>query len=211
MLKTANLAIVQERHRLARDLHDSVTQSLYGIALAAQSALWLLNKGIVNEKVQGYVEYAHTSSKGALTEMREQLYRLHPTALNEDLLEALRQHCDLLRTQHNLIINLKTKLDVPLSDNYRNSLYYIAREALWNVVKHANATQVSISLLKEEQKIVFVVEDNGVGFDLRRITQVDRRGLKNIKERTARLGGKFIVNSEPGQGTALKIQLPIVE
>jgi PAS domain S-box-containing protein len=201
------LAIEQERHRLARELHDSVTQSLHGIGLAAQTSLKLLGQD-ADSRVRYPIERIYTMSRTALTEMREQLYHLHPTVLNEDLVEALTQYCNELRRQHILAIEFTANLKEILSIEQRDTLYYIAREALWNIVKHAKATRVSIVLTSERKKSILSIKDDGVGFIPSDFTGGITMGLRNMEERAKLLGGDFELQSTPGHGTQLMVRIP---
>jgi len=202
------LAIEQERHRLARELHDSVTQSLYSMGLAAQAALRLLSQNVDSE-VRYPLEHIHKLSQIALTEMREQLYDLHPTVLDEGLVTALAQHCNMLSRHYSLEIEFKADLDSSLSIYHPQTLYYLAKEALWNIVKHANATHVNIVMTSESDQIVVSIEDDGVGFDPSAFTEGETMGLRNMKERTELLGGTFELQSKPGQGTRLTVRIPV--
>jgi signal transduction histidine kinase len=207
--RNRQLAVTQERQRLARALHDSVTQSLYSAGLAAQAALKILGQNADN-RVHTHLEHIHTLSRTALMEIREQLYHLHPTVLNkEDLVEALHQHCLLLSQQYNLAIEFKAGLASSLSLLQRDALYYIAREALWNIVKHANARQVHLTLASEGDHVVLSVADDGVGFDLTTMPQAETMGLRGISERAKLLGGVFELQSEPARGTQLLVRIPI--
>lgn len=204
--RNRQLAIEQERHRLARELHDSVTQSLYSIGLTAQASLRLLAQN--DRGIEGPIKYIHTLSQTALTEMREQLYQLHPTVLNEDLVEALTQHCNMLSKQYNLAIEFKAELEISLSLSQRDTLYSIAREALWNIIKHAKASRVNISLNKENNQVILAVVDNGVGFESSTLED-ETMGLRSMKERARLLGGVFEVQSTPGRGTHLTTRFPL--
>lgn len=207
--RNRQLAITQERHRLARALHDSVTQSLYSTGLAAEAALKILGQDADN-RVQTALEHIHTLSQTALTEIREQLYHLHPTVLNkEDLVEALNQHCYLLTQQHKLAIDFKAGLASSLSLLQRDELYYIAREALWNIVKHANARHVHLTLTSEGDHVVLSVADDGVGFDLTAMTQAETMGLRGMSERARLLDGVFELQSDPAHGTQLIVRIPV--
>ncbi len=206
-VRNRQLAIEQERHRLARELHDSVTQSLYSIGLAVQASLRLLGPD-TDSRVREPLKHVHTLAQTALTEMREQLYQLHPTVLNEDLVETLTQHCHMLGKQYSLDIKFRANLEATLSINQRDTFYYIAREALWNIIKHANARQVKIALTRENDQLVMTVEDDGVGFDPSILTG-DTMGLRNMKERVKLLKGTFELQSKPGQGTRLTVRIPV--
>ncbi|MCB0191128.1 MAG: PAS domain S-box protein [Anaerolineae bacterium] len=203
------LAIQQERQRLARGLHDSVTQSIYSIGLAAETALKFLDDD-TDVKSRGPIEYIHALSKSGLTEMREQLYRLHPAPLREkDLVSALAEHCEQLSHQYELIIDFQANLMTPLTLVQQDELYYIARETLWNVIKHAHATRAELLLTQENSDILLSVKDNGAGFDLILFEQTETFGLRSVIERAELLNGYVIPQSQPGQGTHIMVRIPV--
>lgn len=205
--RNRQLAIEQERHRLARELHDSVTQSLYGIGLAAQASLRLLGHE-ADSKVREPLEYIHTLSQTALAEIREQITNLHPTTLaNKGLVEVITQDCQLLREKYRLAIEFKTAPEPPLSIQQRRNLYYIVREALWNIVKYAEATHVYIALEQDQDKLLLLIEDDGVGFDLSLFAEKEATGLRSMQERAEQLGGVFELCSAPGQGTQIAVRI----
>lgn len=203
------LIIQQERDRLARELHDSVTQSLYTIGLATQTILRQLDQP-GNVSIHDQLNYIHTLSRTALTEMREHLYRLDSTILvDKNLNEIIAGHCDLLSTKHALTIEFKPSDTVlSLSLSQQEALYYIAREALWNVVKHASATQVKVSLTEKNGKTILSIIDNGIGFDRSAVDTAKAMGLRSITERAKLLGAILDLYTRPGQGTRLTIQMP---
>ncbi|MCB9109258.1 MAG: PAS domain S-box protein [Anaerolineales bacterium] len=207
--RNQQLAIQQERHHLARGLHDSVTQSIYSIGLAAETALKFLGDGS-DHKSRQPIEYIRSLSKTSLTEMREHLYRLHPAPLQEkELVSALQDHCDQLANQYELEINFKTNLVAPLTLDQQDGLYYIAREALWNVIKHAEAHRVEMTLTQDSNDIILSIEDDGIGFDLAALNQNETMGLRSIYERADLLNGYAIPQSKPGHGTRLVITIPV--
>jgi PAS domain S-box-containing protein len=206
--KNHELAITQERHRLARDLHDSVTQSLYSIGLAAQALTRLINQSEFG-RVSGPVEHIHALSQGALAEMRDHLHHLCSAEItNEGFVEAVKKYCDGINNRHNLVIDFYPRTDVPLVLEQQNALYLIAREALWNVVKHANATRLKIDLTGVDGQLVLKIEDDGVGFDVTDSASCEALGLKTMKDRAAQLGGTLQVDSEQGRGTCITVQIP---
>ncbi|MCB0164969.1 MAG: PAS domain S-box protein [Anaerolineae bacterium] len=207
--RNQQLAIQQERHHLARGLHDSVTQSIYSIGLAAETALKYLDDPS-DHKTRQPIEYIRSLSKTGLTEMREHLYRLHPAPLQEkDLVSALREHCAQLAIQYELEINFQANLAASLTLNQQDGLYYMAREALWNVIKHAEAQRVEIKLTQESNDIILSIEDDGIGFDLAGLNQNKTMGLRSIYERADLLNGYAIPQSKPGQGARLVITIPV--
>jgi signal transduction histidine kinase len=204
------LAIEQERQRLAREIHDSMGQSLYSIALAAQTSLRLLNEPQAGGRVGDCIEYILSLSKTTLAETREQLYNLQPTALSDaGLAQALAQHCETLGERYSLTIDFTACQEPSLSICQQEALYRIAREALWNVIKHADATHVAVWLTAENGQAILSVKDNGAGFDQSVFSEGEMMGLRNMEERAKLLGGAFHLQSRPGQGTQITVQIPI--
>lgn len=204
------LVAQEERQRLARDLHDTVTQSLYSIGMAAQTSLKLLRQADTDGGALGPIEHILSLSQSALTDMREQLSGLHPTTLSEKgLIEALAEHCQVLRTRYLLSIAFVADPEPPLSIVKMEALYYVAREALANVVKYAGSSQVEVSLTAEDDQVTLSVLDDGAGFDPSILGRGEMVGLRTMKERTELLGGVFELRSEPGQGTRVLARMPV--
>jgi GAF domain-containing protein/anti-sigma regulatory factor (Ser/Thr protein kinase) len=203
------LAAEQERQRLARELHDTVTQSLYSIGMAAQTSRKLLRQADIDSRATDPIDHILALSQTTLAEMRERIYDLHPTSLaDRGLIEALTQYCDTLRTQYLLLIEFKPDLERPLSMTRQEALYFIAREALWNVVKYAGATHVGVSLTVENNQAVLSVVDDGTGFDPSVFVREETMGLRNMKQRAELMGGTFELESRPGQGTRITARIP---
>jgi signal transduction histidine kinase len=204
------LAVERERERLARELHDSMGQSLYSIALAAQTSLRLLNEPQAGNRVRDCTEYILSLSKTTLAETREQLYALHPTALSDiGLAKALARHCGTLGDRYSLMVDFELGQEPSLSIYQQESLYRIAREALWNIVKHADATHAVISLTAENGQVILSIKDDGIGFDRSALSEEQMMGLRNMEERAKLLGGAFQLQSRPGRGTHITVQIPI--
>ena len=201
------MATLEERNRLARELHDSVSQSLYGIALGARTARALLRRD--PEKVAEPLDYVLSLAEAGLTEMRALIFELRPELLeNEGLTVALMSQLFSLETRHN--IQVKTELcDEPaVSLSVKEMLYRIAREALHNTVKHAQATQIDFRLLCEAEHIVMEIADNGVGFDTRAAFP-GHLGLQSMRERAAQISSTFAIESVPDQGTRITLHVPL--
>jgi signal transduction histidine kinase len=206
--RNRQLAVEQERQRLARDLHDSVTQSLYSIRLAAQASLRLLHQDI-DGRIREAIEHIQVLSQTALIEMRIRIYDLNPTNQTaEGLIRALAHYCDVLRDQYSLTIDFIVGPEPSLSIYQREILYGIAKEALWNVVKHARATPVGVELRRKKNQLALSIIDNGVGFDPLFI-RAEAIGLRSMEERAKLLGGNFELQSQPGQGTRLIVRITI--
>jgi PAS domain S-box-containing protein len=140
------LAVEQERHRLARELHDSVSQALYSIGLAAESSLRRMDQA-VDPQIRTRIEHIHQLSRNTLTEIRERLHGLYPTVIDRlGLMGALKQFGDVLTRRYSVVVEFLPCLEPKISAHHKEELYYIAREALWNAVKHANATQVIVEI-----------------------------------------------------------------
>jgi signal transduction histidine kinase len=201
--------VEQERHRLARELHDAVIPSLYSIGLAAQTSLRLLN-GTQANGVQEMLAQIRAVAQTALLEMREQLYDLHPTALSEKGLAAsLAQHCETLQSQHGLAIDFTARRVPLLSACQREAMYYVAREALWNIVRHANASRVEVSLVRQNGHLVLRVADDGGGFDASILARHESVGLRDMKERLALVSGCLELESTLGMGTQVTARIPL--
>ena len=223
------MAVLHERQRLARDLHDSVTQLVFSITLVAQSLApaWRRDPAEGEKRVNRLLEL----SQGALAEMRTLLFELRSTdppplptetgvrlpgvaRLRRDgLVKALEKHISLM--VHNAApIHLESSGYRPHSLEYEVALFRIAQEALNNVVKHAQATQVTIRLYEEDEAVCLTVEDDGVGFDAAQVengrsgTTKGGFGLHTMQERAQALNGQVIVQSDAGQGTAVTVCLP---
>jgi signal transduction histidine kinase len=207
-VENRRLAIEQERQRLARELHDSVTQSLYSIGMVAQASLRLLQQG-QESRLSESIHYIHQLSQMALAEMRERVYDLHPTVLKDkDLVETLKGYCDMLSTQYGLTIDFMATKGLKFSVYQRENLYYIAREALWNVVKHAGPTRVKVQLEKKTDQIVLSIVDQGPGFALPAAQRSEMMGLRSMEERAKLLRGSFKIHSEAETGTQIIVQIP---
>jgi signal transduction histidine kinase len=178
--------------------------------MAAQTSLKLLRQADPDQKALNAIEHILTLSQTTLSEMRERLYDLHPTALaDRGLIEALTQHCDMLRTQYLLPIAFKADPEPLLSMIQQETLYYIAREALWNVIKYAGAMRVEITLAVEDNQIILCVVDDGTGFDPSVYIREETIGLRNMRQRAELLGGTFDLESKPGHGTRVMVRIPI--
>ena len=203
------LAVEGERQRLARELHDSATQALYSISLAAETSLNTLGQAGVNGKLVGPITHIHSLSQSTLVEMQEQLEGLHsPVVAKTGLAEALVQHCDLLRGQYALSIIIMAGPGPPFSGCRRNGHFYMAKEALWNVVKHAEATRVDIVLARGNDHLPLSGVDDGVGFDPLIFSKEGAVGLGNMEDRARETGGRFALQSRPGYGTRVTARIP---
>lgn len=197
------VAVSEERGRIARDLHDSVTQTLYSASLIAEALprVWDRNPAEVKPNLTALLRLI----RGALAEMRTLLFELRPVALEEaSLSRLLHQQADLLtgRTQTPVEVTVQGETDVPAE--VKIALYRIAQEAFNNIIKHARATQVAATLRNLPDEVILTIEDNGRGFDPGSVS-AGRMGLHIMHERARRIGADLAVESKPGRGTEISV------
>jgi signal transduction histidine kinase len=201
--RSRELSIVSERNRLARDLHDNVTQRLFGVKLAAESALTLLDR---DPRAAG-VELKRVSdlARGAMEELRAVVFELRPASLEaEGLATVLRKHVEVLRRVTGQAIDLHV-CEVPrLGAARATQVLRIAQEALGNALRHADASRIEVRL----NATSLTVSDDGVGFDPEGPeVRGQRLGLTSMEERAAEVGGVLTVRSERGLGTTVELLL----
>ncbi|MCL4861028.1 MAG: PAS domain S-box protein [Caldilineaceae bacterium] len=201
------LAAVEERQRLARELHDSVSQALYGIALGARTARVQLERD--PSKAFAPTDYVLQLAEAGLAEMRALIFELRPESLaQEGLVAALTKQADSLRARHQIEVQTGFGPEPDVALDIKEALYRIAQEATHNIVKHAHASRVDVRLSEEDGALVLEVQDNGRGFD----TGADfpgHLGLKSMRERAIRLGGSLTIDSAPGQGSLVRARMPL--
>lgn len=206
--KERAVAVLEERNRLARELHDSVTQTLFSLSLNLEAAAGLLERK--PEKAAALVIRSSEMAAEALAEMRSLIFELRPAALQEKgLANALANHVNLFRRRHNINVNLSLEGEERLPADVEFCLYRVAQEALNNVAKHARATEVFVSLSVHPDEATLIVEDNGVGFDPGAPRSGQSFGLVGMKERVAEQGGTLQVESQPGRGTKVTARIPL--
>lgn len=203
------LAVVEERQRLARELHDSVTQSLYSVSLLAETGQRSLRSGDLAQAEQRLNRLGEVAQQ-ALQEMRLLVYELRPAALNQEgLVGALQQRLDAVEGRagiesHLLVEGETIDLPAPVEAN----LYRIAQEALNNALKHAEASEVTVRIQAGKKEVTLEVTDNGRGFDVDAVQAESGIGLHSMRERAERLQGTFSVASIDQAGTMVKVSLP---
>ncbi|MGE5617679.1 MAG: sensor histidine kinase [Sphingomonadaceae bacterium] len=201
------LAVMEERQRLARELHDSVTQSLYSTTLYAEAAAELLRAG-QTEKAMDRLRELRETAQEALREMRLLIFELLPPVLEKDgLVAALQARLEAVEVRGGLQADLRVEGAGRLPPALERELYRIAQEALNNVLKHARARHVTVLLRLGEGSVCLEVKDDGVGFDPEAVWDRGGLGLKGMRERAQRLGGEFRVDSAPGGGCRVSVEL----
>lgn len=195
-----------ERARLARELHDSVAQALYGITLGAKTARATLDRDPVRTRES--LEYTIRLAEGGVSEMKALLFSLRPDALEEGgLVAALAQTAHALEARHGLTVHADTPEEPALAPHAQAAAYRVAQEALHNVVKHARAREVWLSLREEGGTVRLSVRDDGRGFDPAALPG-GTLGQRSMRERAREAGGELTVQSGPGAGTAVTLTLP---
>ena len=205
--RAQSAAALEERQHLARELHDSVSQALYGITLGSDAALTLLERDPA--RVAEPLQYVRSLAEAGLAEMRALIFELRPESLeNEGLVAALEKQAASLRARHEVEVHvsLAGEPDVPLEA--KEMLYRVAQEALHNTVKHARASVVELKLERDADGITLEIGDDGAGFDPSG-SFPGHLGLKSMRERAERLGGWLEVESGTGEGTRIRARVPM--
>lgn len=198
---TINLIIAEERNRMARELHDSISQGIHGIIYSAHSLKQQLpQEDNITEKI---LEHLLTTAETTLNELRAMILELKPSLLKErGLFEALKLHCDLFAQR------LKIRCDLSIGDIHgvtsrqEMAVYRIVQESLANIQQHAEADEVNLSLFQDGACLKLVIKDNGKGFDME--SAQPGNGLLNMESRCRENNGSFTIKSIPGQGTRIE-------
>jgi signal transduction histidine kinase len=204
-------AMAEERSRLARDLHDSVSQAIYGIVLGTRTLQQLLVASKpADEQLNQVVEYIISLADAALTEMRALIFELRPESLQQEgVLAAIRKQCDVMQVRYGLQIDQQLGDEEPaIPIEVKEAIYRIIIEATHNVVKHANARRISVRLFVQEGNLTLQIIDDGIGFEMSGV-QPGRLGLKTMQERAAKLGGTTTLKSARGEGTEVRVEIPL--
>lgn len=197
----------KERQRIARELHDSVTQVLYGIELGINTALTLLDRN--SPQVKPQLQEVLALAEAGLAEMRALLTELHPAALEtQGLVANLLRQVDALQVRHGLVVTHNLAEEPNLSITLKETLYRVAQEACNNIAKHAHATRVELKLTQTNAYITLEVKDDGCGFDPL-LPRPGHLGQQTMRERVRDMGGKLEIISEPGQGTLVRAFLAV--
>jgi signal transduction histidine kinase/ligand-binding sensor domain-containing protein len=197
------LAVVEDRSRLARDLHDAVTQTLFSASLIAEvlPRIWDQNQ----EEGERRLEELRELTRGALAEMRTLLLELRPASLAEaDLGDLLRQLTESITGRSRIPVTLEVSGECDLPPSIKIAFYRIAQEALNNVAKHAGANQATVSLICDQKQSRLRVSDDGRGFDLEDIP-LESLGVGIMRERAITIDAHLEINSEVGHGTSVEV------
>ncbi len=206
------IAVLEERQRIARDLHDSVNQLIFGMTLVAQSLGTAYQKDPAegDKRVGRVLELSHmirTEMRALLVETRTTPDSSLATLQRDGLVAALQKHVQEVN-KTGLNVTLEADKYQPQPFNIEEGLFRISQEALNNVQKHAHSSQVWLTLESQNEGIYLIIKDDGVGFSVpQAVNKESAIGLKSMRERAEALGASFVIHSEIGQGTRLEVQL----
>jgi len=203
-------AIKEERARLGRELHDSVTQEIYSLMLFSETARRASYDGKV-EQSRHLLDRIFDISHQALKEMRLMVYDLHPAALEQaGLVEALQGRLDAVEKRAGIEIVFETRGNLEnLSAPLQQELYRVAIEALNNATKHAHASHIGVNVFLDQDVVELIVTDDGCGFDLKEAAENGGLGIRSMQERSARYKGHLSIKTRPGQGTEIHVWVPL--
>ncbi len=203
------LAVANERNRLARDLHDSVAQTLYGLTLQSEAAARKLSSGELDATAE-YLQQIKESAQQTLVETRLLIYELRPQVLEaEGLAAALNARLEAVERRSGIAAQLDIGGLPDLPPQVETNLYRILLEALNNSLKHAHASRVDIAIHNRDDRITLIVADDGVGFDPASPGILGGMGLDGMKERASQVGAQLVIESTPGQGARVVVEVPL--
>ncbi|WP_107841484.1 GAF domain-containing sensor histidine kinase [Metasolibacillus meyeri] len=194
------IALVQERNRLARDLHDSVNQLLFSVTLTSRAGIEMSDQPEIKETFKEIQEL----TQEALTEMRALIWQLRPKGLESGLIEAIKVYAEMLGLK--LIVNVSGVIQLP--SRIEETLFRIAQEGLNNIRRHAGVKIAELYVTVTQTDILLVIKDEGRGFVIDPKVRIPSVGIQSIKDRAHAIGGTADWVSEIGKGTELLIRLP---
>jgi PAS domain S-box-containing protein len=208
--QTQRLAILEEQERFARDLHDGIIQSIYGVGLSLDSAKAAISS--TNDAVRQQIDLSLKNLAQVITDVRNYIFDLRPQALKDKGLYA-RMRGLIKELQINTLLSIETDIDPDinayLNESQASHVFHIAHEALANVVRHSKARKLQLKLVKNKKVITLLVEDDGIGFEPPTQIEHGHHGLANIKKRVSLLRAELNIDSAPDQGTRFTVTLPL--
>lgn len=206
--RSRELTIAEERSRLAHELHDAVSQKLFSLRLTAQAAAALVDRD--PSRAKGELQQVAALAAEAADELRAAVVELRPAALDEDgLVATLRTHTQVLDRAHSAAVTFESHAVRALPAAQEEAMLRVAQEALHNALRHSGAERVCVTLVRRGAGAVLRVADDGSGFDPRVIRRAGRHlGLVSMRDRAGGVGGRLTVESEPGKGTTIEMEVP---
>ncbi|MRS02483.1 GAF domain-containing protein [bacterium] len=204
--RAERLAVLEERSRLARELHDSVTQSLYSASLYSAGARRFFGQQKFTE-VDDYLTQIGDLTQQALKDMRLLVYELRSPELKQNgLLGSLQNRLDAVERRSNIEAEIFFDNSVILPESVEENLYRIAIESLNNSLKYAQASKIMVKMSRENKEVLFTVADNGVGFSIEEGLRNGGVGLATMRERAERINGTYHINSSRETGTTIEVK-----
>jgi len=202
------LSVAEERTRLAHELHDAVTQQLFGLALAADTARAAVHDD--PDRAIAELDRVAVLAAGAMAELRTLVGALRPARLGEDgLVAALRHHAELLGRVHGVAVDVVASGAATPGPEAELALYRVGQEALSNALRHARASRVRVEVHLDDAAVTVAVSDDGDGFDPAAPGLGSRRlGLTSMRERARAVGGALEIDAAPGRGTTVRLRVP---
>ncbi|WP_406328904.1 GAF domain-containing sensor histidine kinase [Streptomyces sp. NBC_00203] len=206
--RSRELTIAEERSRLAHELHDAVSQKLFSLRLTAQAAATLVDRDPARAK--GELQQVAALAAEAADELRAAVVELRPTALDEDgLVATLRTHIQVLDRAHSARVTFSSRGVRALPAAQEEAMLRVAQEALHNALRHSGAAGVDVTLEKRGPGAVLRITDDGSGFEPTAIRSAGRHlGLVSMRDRASGVGGTLTVESAPGKGTTIEMEVP---
>lgn len=212
--RSRELTVVEERNRLARDLHDAVNQTLFSVALTADAAALLVDSEPKRAKDQ--LQTVRELARSAMDELRSVIFELRPADVASDgFAETLRKHVDVLRRIYEVDIELELEGAWPLSPLaewevvLEREIFRIVQEAIGNALKHSGAERVSVRLATPDHRVLVAVADDGSGFDPAGPQAQRHLGLVSMRERAESIDGDLRIESAPGAGTTVSLEVEL--
>ncbi|MET3696429.1 two-component system NarL family sensor kinase [Bacillus oleivorans] len=197
--KEQEMALREERNRLARDLHDSVNQLLFSMTLTARGG----KEMTADQEVKETFQYIQELAQQALSEMRALIWQLKPIGLEDGLLKAIKSYGEMLNLNvHDQIIGVGN-----LPSNVEEVLWRVSQEAFNNCKKHAGTNDIWVTIEHLKNEVILSVKDEGSGFTIHENNMIPTLGLSNMKTRVESVGGTFSLTSQPNQGTSIQIKI----
>ncbi|MBW4422966.1 MAG: sensor histidine kinase [Nostoc desertorum CM1-VF14] len=205
-MQIENQATLEERNRIAREIHDSLGHSLTALNLQLETALklWQSNPG----KAETFLATAKELGSKALNDVRQSVSTMRSNPLQEQSLErAIASLAESFHRSNGILPIYQINLEYPLPPEINTAIYRITQESLTNISKYAYATEVKLELATARGNLRLIIQDNGRGFDLGQNTT--GFGLHSMRDRTLALGGEFNINSAPGSGCKITVNIPL--
>ncbi|MFF1689876.1 MULTISPECIES: GAF domain-containing sensor histidine kinase [unclassified Streptomyces] len=206
--RSRELTIAEERSRLAHELHDAVSQKLFSLRLTAQAAATLVDRD--PSRAKGELQHVAELAAEAADELRAAVVELRPAALDEDgLVATLRTQIQVLDRAHSANVTFDCAGIRALPAAQEEAMLRVAQEAMHNALRHSGAEHVRVTLDKQGPGAVLRVTDDGSGFEPKAVRHAGRHlGLVSMRDRSSGVGGRLTVESEPGKGTTIEMEVP---